>query len=633
MAKLFSSTHASIGLQPATIDAMRGLPSAWRIVLNVRPPGGSEMGAIIATERAVHVVEFKFTKNVVTIQTESDWHGIAHRPDGLSPKEQVTIASDAFKKHLGNEHPRLVQRVVPWVILERQDRRHRYGAESVRPDRYYPVGHVLLLNGIDHLQSVIERAEDRHASDISATERDALVRLLGGKPLARMRLMGKVQSLQSGEPLPGTAIELIVVDEVGVAHRTEVRSDADGAFDLVDLPHPGRFHISLVADDELKVYPGGELETGEVVMHFIYVSPPVPTAVAEDLVQARVGTLEADVQELMARSQRESEALAAKIHEQEETLELLYDLGTKADDRIAAMQRELEELRRAHSAACALTDTNAYELSQRAIASLEERFIVVHQIANMARIEAQNAAASAASSADEAKKSVRLTEDHLALEQARDRTSAEQVSFAIERRRLRSQALVVSAAVGGAGALISMQPIPFADNLILTPMQIGLVLWIGHLYGRPATDRILVKILGVTGLGMLAQSTTIALYKLIPGAFMLGSVTVPAFTILIGFLAVLYFESGRTLTVKKQAAVMTKIGAMLSDRAVLNEIKVAGAGLFQELKARRFKVTPTAFREILQNVKSEDSAIAGHLDQLLDDYQQEDAKVAGVGAP
>ncbi|WP_066172661.1 YcjF family protein [Bacillus marinisedimentorum] len=69
---------------------------------------------------------------------------------------------------------------------------------------------------------------------------------------------------------------------------------------------------------------------------------------------------------------------------------------------------------------------------------------------------------------------------------------------------------------------IALQPIPFADMAILTPIQIFMAKKLGDVRGLPMTKEKAAEIVkvvgGVIGLGFAAQQTAIGLYKIgLPG--------------------------------------------------------------------------------------------------------------------
>ena len=107
-------------------------------------------------------------------------------------------------------------------------------------------------------------------------------------------------------------------------------------------------------------------------------------------------------------------------------------------------------------------------------------------------------------------------------------------------------------------AATAIQPIPFADIFILTPIQLFMGKFIGEARGyKFSISEIYKEILGVLGLSFLAQQTAIGLYKVgLP--FVGGFMTIPLVFILtysIGKVMDFYFVSktrGKTLTKELQ---------------------------------------------------------------------------------
>lgn len=79
-------------------------------------------------------------------------------------------------------------------------------------------------------------------------------------------------------------------------------------------------------------------------------------------------------------------------------------------------------------------------------------------------------------------------------------------------------------------AIIAVQPLPFADLFILTPIQIIMVISLSRALGNPLSDtgakEIVSYLIGVVGWGVLAQQVILGLYKtVIP--FAGGFTTIP----------------------------------------------------------------------------------------------------------
>lgn len=117
-----------------------------------------------------------------------------------------------------------------------------------------------------------------------------------------------------------------------------------------------------------------------------------------------------------------------------------------------------------------------------------------------------------------------------------------------------SQIIVVFATVCGA---VAVQPIPFADILILTPLQAFMGTRIAAIRGlrlsEQETTDIVKEIMGVVGMGLVAQQIGIAMAKILFPIFG-GVATVPVvfgLTYAIGKVMDVYFihkRAGRKMT-------------------------------------------------------------------------------------
>lgn len=79
-------------------------------------------------------------------------------------------------------------------------------------------------------------------------------------------------------------------------------------------------------------------------------------------------------------------------------------------------------------------------------------------------------------------------------------------------------------------AAVAVQPIPFADIFVLTPIQAYMGVRLSAIYGMPLSDAeakdLLKEIAGVVGLGLVAQQVALGAYKVgLP--FLAGFTTIP----------------------------------------------------------------------------------------------------------
>ena len=120
----------------------------------------------------------------------------------------------------------------------------------------------------------------------------------------------------------------------------------------------------------------------------------------------------------------------------------------------------------------------------------------------------------------------------------------------------------------GVCAVVATQPLPFADILILTPIQATLACRIARLRGQEVSmaqaKRVLRELIGIFGLGFTAQQAAIGLYKLgLPGLG--GFMTIPlvyGLTYGIGRVIDLYYQAlatGKPFN-RREAARVFKFG-------------------------------------------------------------------------
>ena len=90
----------------------------------------------------------------------------------------------------------------------------------------------------------------------------------------------------------------------------------------------------------------------------------------------------------------------------------------------------------------------------------------------------------------------------------------------IEKRQDLTQAQKISQIIHIFSAIcagVAVQPIPFADIFLLTPIQAYMGVRLSAVMGQPITEResadIMKEIAGVVGLGLLAQQLALGAYK------------------------------------------------------------------------------------------------------------------------
>lgn len=119
----------------------------------------------------------------------------------------------------------------------------------------------------------------------------------------------------------------------------------------------------------------------------------------------------------------------------------------------------------------------------------------------------------------------------------------------------------------GACATIAIQPIPFADIFVLTPVQGYFGTRIAAIHGVPVTDSEAIdlakEIVGLVGLGMIAQQLAIGFWKILTGGLG-GLVTVPlVWTLTYGVMTVIdhYYRAkaeGKQLSKERMRAIFDR---------------------------------------------------------------------------
>ena len=97
-----------------------------------------------------------------------------------------------------------------------------------------------------------------------------------------------------------------------------------------------------------------------------------------------------------------------------------------------------------------------------------------------------------------------------------------------------------------AAAAVAVQPFPFIDVALLSPIQIAEVQAIARVYGHRLDKRSVLEILSTFGASVLAQNAVIGAAKLIPFAgWALGISMAYALTYAVGEASDYYFRTGR----------------------------------------------------------------------------------------
>ncbi|GAK50299.1 GTP-binding protein HSR1-related protein [Candidatus Moduliflexus flocculans] len=128
----------------------------------------------------------------------------------------------------------------------------------------------------------------------------------------------------------------------------------------------------------------------------------------------------------------------------------------------------------------------------------------------------------------------------------------QKADFTIKETRIR--ALIYSKAM--ICASVAAIPIPIADIVVLTPIQIAMVTTIGYFYGIEITKERVVELMGTLGAGVGLREAARQLVKLIPGygSFVSASVAFTG-TVALGEAANLWFKKKMTIHAEELRAI------------------------------------------------------------------------------
>ncbi len=141
-------------------------------------------------------------------------------------------------------------------------------------------------------------------------------------------------------------------------------------------------------------------------------------------------------------------------------------------------------------------------------------------------------------------------------------------------------------------AALALQPIPIADILIITPVQVLLVQAIGRVYGIPLSAKTALEIATNLGLGVMLQQVFVAIVKV--GVPLMGGLLVSTYvytaTFYMGKIAQIYFEKGRPLTPQEVQQVQTTHSRAQERLKEIDNLKELGLITEQEYKNKRTKI-------------------------------------------
>ena len=133
----------------------------------------------------------------------------------------------------------------------------------------------------------------------------------------------------------------------------------------------------------------------------------------------------------------------------------------------------------------------------------------------------------------------------------------------------RIRALIYSKA--GVCAAVALAPIPVADILILTPIQMAMVATIGYFHGVEVTAERATELMGVMGAGVGLREAARQLVKLVPGYGLVVSASIAfAGTVALGETANLWFARRMKVDAQDLKELFTRTAERAKEEYTLN---------------------------------------------------------------
>jgi uncharacterized protein (DUF697 family) len=111
-----------------------------------------------------------------------------------------------------------------------------------------------------------------------------------------------------------------------------------------------------------------------------------------------------------------------------------------------------------------------------------------------------------------------------------------------------------------AATVATLQPVPFLDPFLITPIQIGMVQGIGYLRGYHLDKKSVLEILRTLRASLVTQQLSIAVAKFVPAVGWVASISMAyALTYAVGELSDRYFRGGRSMLPAEMRAIFKAI--------------------------------------------------------------------------
>jgi GTP-binding protein Era len=150
----------------------------------------------------------------------------------------------------------------------------------------------------------------------------------------------------------------------------------------------------------------------------------------------------------------------------------------------------------------------------------------------------------------------------------------QRVDTKLKEKRIR--ALIYSKA--GVCAAVALAPIPVADILVLTPIQMAMVATIGHFHGVEVTAERATELMGVMGAGVGLREAARQLVKLVPGYGLVVSASIAfAGTVALGEVANVWFARKMKVDAQDLKELFTRTATRAKEEYALESDKKSGA--------------------------------------------------------
>jgi uncharacterized protein (DUF697 family) len=640
--KILVADHQAFSKHPSSV--LRVLENLGPgVVLAEFHSGGEksrQVDILFANRYGLHLLELKNKKGPIRVESYDSWF-VGGEPlvnGAESPAKQAEKTADSLQDRLNerfgkSRNSREKLNVFPWVVLVEQHPESSWEGRSLPPVQRLSRSSV--VNGVENLSVEVlnKRAKYSQNQTLNDEMLANLERILGGgfTAPAESKLFGQLLDCQTRNGLD--RVSVIARRQGGSFESQPVLTNSEGRFEIGALPqgvYDLKFRLPSGYSDPVKIeihlMPGLKT-TMPVLVYREGMTPEERSRLSKVEHNQEVAKQQAErFRAAAAASHKEIEQHSERISTLEGELEAMFELLAELrdqqvniannsqatsvehiehgiDDRKAELEnkRELRLELIEQSSHLELHASSLMAVIEGRVAAIEDRISLVER--NQRKLDAEHVKAE--------RDQAQIAKERWVTEQV----DAEKLS---ENQQRFTRAMTVSALVGTVGGILSLQPLPGPDIVILTPLQVGLVMSISRIYGREMTQDMVVKIIAALGAGMVGQHATVLLYKLIPGAWALGAITVPATFVALGWATAKFLERGTMPSSAERKDVMVRIKNALTDPVLLKEAKETASSVVQEFRSQgASSLKPETIRDIFEGVSRDHPELGKRLSDHL----------------